>query len=42
VSFTFEDASFPDQGDYYYFKVEQANDAIAWSSPIWIGGLSSR
>ena len=42
VSFAFEDPGFPDQGDYYYFKVEQANDAIAWSSPIWVGGLSSR
>ncbi|MFL2855162.1 MAG: DUF3604 domain-containing protein, partial [Pseudohongiellaceae bacterium] len=42
ISFSFDDHSFPDQGDYYYFKVEQANDAIAWSSPIWIGGFPSR
>ena len=42
ISFSFDDPSFPDQGDYYYFKVEQANDAIAWSSPIWIGGFPSR
>ena len=42
ISFSFDDTSFPDQGDYYYFKVEQANDAIAWSSPIWIGGFPSR
>ena len=26
------------QGDYYYLRVVQANDAIAWSSPIWVGG----
>ena len=26
------------QGDYYFMRVTQANDAIAWSSPIWIGG----
>ena len=26
------------QGDYYYLRVVQANDAIAWSSPVWIGG----
>ncbi len=26
------------QGDYYYVRVRQANDAIAWSSPIWVGG----
>ena len=25
-------------GDYYYLRVIQTNDAIAWSSPIWIGG----
>ena len=42
ISFSFEDHGFADQGDYYYFKVEQANDAIAWSSPVWVGGLPSR
>lgn len=30
------------QGDYYYVRVRQANDAIAWSSPIWVGGYSTR
>ena len=29
-------------GDYYYVRVRQANDAIAWSSPIWIGGYPKR
>lgn len=42
VNFNFTDTENPDQGDYYYFKVEQANDAIAWSSPIWVGGYPSR
>ena len=42
ISFSFTDTERPDQGDYYYFKVEQANDAIAWSSPVWIGGYPSR
>ncbi|MBM88128.1 MAG: hypothetical protein CMQ41_07075 [Gammaproteobacteria bacterium] len=42
ISFAFDDSGFPDQGDYYYLKVQQANDAIAWSSPIWIGGFPSR
>ena len=42
VNFAFTDTQDPDQGDYYYFKVEQANDAIAWSSPVWVGGYSSR
>jgi hypothetical protein len=42
ISFRISDAEQPDQGDYYYFKVEQANDAIAWSSPVWVGGYPSQ
>lgn len=38
INFSFTDNEDPDQGDYYYVKVVQANDAIAWSSPIWVGG----
>jgi hypothetical protein len=30
------------QGDYYFVRVRQANDAMAWSSPIWIGGFPKR
>ena len=30
------------QGDYYYVRVTQANDAMAWSSPIWVGGYPTR
>lgn len=30
------------QGDYYYVRVVQSNDAMAWSSPIWVGGYASR
>ena len=30
------------QGDYYFVRVVQANDAIAWSSPVWIGGHNKR
>ncbi len=30
------------QGDYYYVRVRQANDAMAWSSPIWVGGIRPR
>ncbi len=30
------------QGDYYFVRVTQANDAIAWSSPVWIGGFDKR
>lgn len=42
TSFEFTDTENPDQGDYYYLKVEQVNDAAAWSSPIWVGGFPSR
>ena len=42
INFSFIDDDHPNQGDYYYFKVVQANDAIAWSSPIWVGGYPSR
>lgn len=30
------------QGDYYFVRVRQANDAMAWSSPIWVGGYPKR
>ena len=42
VSFAITDADNPDQGDYYYIRVQQVNDALAWSSPVWVGGLPSR
>ncbi len=29
-------------GDYYYVRVVQANDATAWSSPVWIGGHNKK
>jgi len=38
----FEDRTPPRQGDYYYVRVTQLNGAHAWSSPIWVGGESSR
>jgi hypothetical protein len=42
VEFDYTDADDPRQGDYYYVRVVQANDAMAWSSPIWVGGYPSR
>ena len=41
VAFRVEDSG-ARQGDYYYVRVTQANDAIAWSSPIWVGGFPKR
>lgn len=29
------------QGDYYFVRATLANDAVAWSSPIWVGGFKT-
>ncbi len=42
VEFVYTDEREPQEGDYYYVRVRQVNDAMAWSSPIWVGGYSSR
>ena len=42
LTFSYTDDDSPNQGDYYYVRVRQANDAMAWSSPIWVGGFPSR
>ena len=42
VSFELTDSEDPRQGDYYYVRVRQANDAAAWSSPVWVGGYPHR
>ena len=34
--FTWEDRTPPQEGDYYYIRVEQEDGNMAWSSPIWI------
>jgi hypothetical protein len=39
TEFEFTDIESPRQGDYYYVRVKQANDAFAWSSPTWVGGF---
>lgn len=41
------DFEFVDNGaaghvDYYYIRVKQLNGAMAWSSPIWVGGEEPR
>ncbi len=41
AQFEFEDEG-DVQGDYYYVRVKQVDDALAWSSPIWVGGFPSR
>ena len=42
VSFSHTDEDDPRQGDYYYVRVRQVNDALAWSSPVWVGGYPPR
>jgi hypothetical protein len=39
-SFTETDAYRP--GDTYYVRVVQSDGAIAWSSPVWVGGVPPR
>ena len=41
ISFEVSDES-EQQGDYYFVRVRQANDAMAWSSPIWVGGYQKQ
>ncbi|MEQ8860947.1 MAG: DUF3604 domain-containing protein [Pseudomonadales bacterium] len=41
VSFEYDDEG-QVQGDYYYVRVKQVDDAEAWSSPIWVGGFPPR
>jgi hypothetical protein len=41
VSFEIEDEGSV-QGDYYFVRVKQVDDAMAWSSPIWVGGFEPR
>ena len=42
LSFNYTDDDDPRHGDYYYVRVRQTNDAMAWSSPVWVGGYPSR
>ncbi len=41
VTFEFDDTG-TQQGDYYYVRVKQVDDAMAWSSPVWVGGHPNR
>lgn len=41
-SFRFEATEAPKRGDYYYVRVRQVDGAMAWSSPVWIGGEPPR
>jgi hypothetical protein len=36
VSFTFQDNDLSNAESYYYVRVIQVNDQMAWSSPIWV------
>lgn len=36
------DTDTPDHGDYYYIRLRQLDGAMAWSSPIWVGGFASQ
>lgn len=36
--FSYADLGEAKPGDYYYVRVTQVDGAMAWSSPIWVGG----
>jgi hypothetical protein len=36
TEFTFEDEGDGSRADWYYVRVVQANEEMAWSSPIWV------
>lgn len=39
VNFRFVDKAELKQGDYYYIRVQQIDDQMAWSSPVFVGGF---
>ena len=41
VTFEFTDQG-TRHGDWYFIRITQTNDAIAWSTPTWIGGFPKR
>ncbi len=40
--FEFIDRGAVAHGDYYYVRVKQIDGAMAWSSPVWVGGEEPR
>lgn len=42
TDFSLVDQANPRQGDYYFVRVRQADEGLAWSSPTWVGGSPSR
>ena len=40
--FEFVDQGIAGHGDYYYVRVKQLDGAMAWSSPVWVGGEEPR
>lgn len=42
IEFDFRDDGEMRQGDYYFVRVRQSNEAIAWTSPIWVGGYAPK
>lgn len=41
VDFNFTDERPFGEGDYYYIRVIQADDNMAWTSPVWVGGFDA-
>lgn len=39
ASFALDDSDSPRRGDYYFMRVRQTDEGLAWSSPVWVGGI---
>ncbi len=39
VGFEFTDETGGREGDYYYVRISQLDDHVAWSSPVFVGGF---
>ncbi|XOV87805.1 MAG: DUF3604 domain-containing protein [Pseudomonadota bacterium] len=42
VDLSYVDETQPRHGDYYFLRVRQDDEGLAWTSPIWVGGSPPR
>lgn len=40
--FSYTDTDEEGEGDYYFTRVTQLGEGMAWSSPIWVGGFQAK
>ena len=42
VEISIDDNEAPRHGDYYFMRVRQQDEGLAWTSPVWVGGNPTR